>query len=541
MSAEQTKKGLNKKLIMALTVLVILVISVTAYAVLRTGDPMTMYMKAQKNTMDEQFERMDQYAGDYLALSDRLAKEANESTGTLTMDMRVSGDSMQMVPELAMAQGILSSSELEVNRKLNPETKEMAAALDLKVQGTSVGNVELYQNEDQAALHAPFVYDKYFAMANDDYGEFLEQSGQPVNGVTELPNIAELMQSQLTYEESKELLEDYMVTLGKELNEDQFSLTENAEFDGENYDKVTIEISEEEAQQMLVTLLEKMKEDEAILGLLETQTLMQQDNESAMIKIEDEIDKTINDVENLKLPEGITIEAYLKDDLVAHQIWTMNLQPEGEEKVMIEITSSYLKEDEDTYKNTVDVNIQPESKKDSFTINYVEEGKPNDNGLHVNYTIGFAGDMEGDSFNGELVLNTDYVDNGSETAFTLNIEEPNENNEEGMMLFPDVSGFLNTTMTEEEDNKVNQVTEIGIESSAENPEVGTAGMNFEFNYDQDITFTDDLSFPSLSEDETIQAMEMTDEEWEKISMEIQANFEKHMMSIMGNFGGMGGF
>ncbi|QHT47807.1 hypothetical protein M662_15380 [Bacillus sp. SB49] len=534
MSEQPKKKGMNKWLIIILTVVVIAAIGGTAFALLKENNPMVMYMDAQKNTIDEQTERMAEYTEDQMELADRQMKEAYKSEGTVTMDMNFQGDQVQQVfPEVAMIQGVLSTVQLNLDSKYNPETKELYGGMDLQMQGSSLANGNFYQSEDTFAAQAPFVYDKYFAFGNDQLGDVLTKYTGSSEGLEELPNFAEYAQSQMTQEEAKEMLTEYAVALGKELKQDQFTLSEGEEYEGEKYDKVTIEISEKEAKQMLVTLLEKVKEDERIQDTLEQQAALQGNVEGVQMEdLQAELDKAIENIDKVKIPGGINGEAYIKDDLVAHQTWTMNIADDTDETIKVAISNDYMKDGEDKYTSTFDVNLSPDSKDESIAVKYEEKGEEKDKGLHVDYTIGVKSDFEQDNFTADLLLNTDYTNEGSKSDFELKLG--GEAFEQQAM--PAISGFINTTSKEDGDNKVNQKTDFGLNLSMDDPAMGNMSADIEFNFDNNLTFTDDLEFPALEENNTVQLMDVSDEEMMQIGQEVQMNFQEHLNSIMGGFG-----
>ncbi|TGB01121.1 DUF6583 family protein [Halobacillus salinus] len=539
MSEQPKKKGMNKWLLIALIVVGVAAIGGTGYAVLKETNPMVMYLDALKNTVDEQTERMSDYTEPQTELRERQLEEAYKSEGKLTMDMNIQGDQIQqMVPQVALVQGLLSQVQVDLDSKYNPESKELYGAMDLNMQGNSIANGSFYQNEETFAAQAPFVYDKYFALGNDQLGAVMEKFGESSEGLEEMPNFVEYAQSQMSQEEAEEMLKDYAVAMGKELNQDQFSLSDG-EYDGESYDKVTIEVSEEEAKQMLVTLLEKIKDDERIQDMLEQQSAMQ-GNVEGVAGVEDlqaDLDKAIENIDEVKIPGGITGEAYIKDDIVAHQTWNMNLTGEDEEVIAVEMANDYTTESDSKYTSAFQVNVSPESKEESITVKYEEKGEEKDDSLNVDYTIGVTSDLEQDNFTANLLLNSVYKEGSMDTDFELQLE--GEAFQQQAM--PSVSGFVNTTSEQDGDDQVIQTTNVGLSLSMDDPNMGTMAADLEFNFENALTFTDDLEFPALAEDNTVQLMDVTDEEMAQIGSEVQMNFQQHISSMMGGLGGLGGF
>lgn len=530
-----SKKGMNKWLITAIFIVIVAGFGATAYGVLKENNPMAMYLLAQKNVMNDQWERMEEYNIGSLELQDRMLDEAYKSKQTLSMNVNVEGEQVnQQFPQLMFIQGILSTAKIQMNTKMNPNTKEFFSSFDLVLQGSSMANANAYQNEEYTSVQAPFLYDKYFTLKNDQAGAFLERMGEPSQGITEIPNFTQYNQASFSYSEMREISTDYMKTLGEQLKEEQFSLEKGVSYENEKYDKVTIDISEQEARDMLRTVLIKLRQDDRIWSVVNKQLELQGGQQSMdEEEMKEGIDDAIEELDQIKLPEGIEVEAYIKDDIVAHETWTLPVEDESGEQVDVSVTSDYQKESQDNYVSQVVVDVVPASEEGTFTFTYKENGKSTKDGLHVDYTFDVNVQEKTNDFQGTLTLNTDYTQDSSKTEFDLTVD----GSDPSLQQFPKITGFLNTETKEEGQDQLQRKFDLGLDIATNNPMIGNAKGHVEFHVKEDLTFTDDLEFPVIDNQNSVDVMEASDAELQQIGTDIQRNLQQYIGSFTGGLGG----
>lgn len=530
------KKGVNSWLIALITVLVVGGIGATAFGFFKNQDPMALYMTAEGNTMKEQMDNMDTYYGDSIKLQERMYKDAYEANSTVTADFDL--QSNQMNPMVAMVQGILSTAKVEVNQKMNPATKESYVGLDVLLQGTSLGNMNFYQSKDTSSLQVPFLYDQYFSLDNDKLGALLEKYGEPAE-IKQIPNLIDYQQNNLNYTELKEITSDYVKSIADQLTEEQFSLEKNADYEGGTYNKVTITLSEKEAEDMVRSILNKLKDDQRIWDMYETQFALmdvqsgsQQDIIGEMKK---SLDEAIKNVDKIKLPNGFVMNAYIADNLVQHRTVNFDLGVEDQDEIVaFNLKSDYVK-DGKRYNSNFELGVKPDQDKGSLNIVYKEEGKPNKEGIHVDRNVQVTfddGAFEKGSF--AATFNTDYNGNESKTDFDVDMS--------GMDLgtdVPQINGFYNTNTVVNADN-ANQKVDIGLNLAMNDPYAGEQKVNVVLHVDQSIDFKTP-TFPTISEDQSVNLMDTSEAELQQISMEIQQNLQQYYGNLFGAMGGFGGF
>lgn len=515
----------------------------------------SLYLKAEANTLAEIWDRIEAYSGDSIELQDRLLQEAYESESTINVSFDVRGKMVEPYQlQLMIAKNFLSDLTFKISSKVDPDTNKLAGNVNLYLDETNIGNIELYQDEENMALKIPVLYPDYFIAGNEDLSAFLntesgiEPMSDEITGtednsvktynstVPAFPNIVEYNQTTWSYAQLKEIGLDYLNLMKEQLREDQFKLDRNANFNGNKYDKVSIHISEKEAKQMFKVLLEKLKDDERIWNVLYKQMELQGvavEQEQAMI--ENGLMEAIVQVENLNIPEGIMIEAYIKDNIVVHETIQIAFADETGEKIYLDLTSNYEKEDNSQYALTSSIEIHDGQDNGRVSLLYKEKGLPEGDDMRVNhlYQMIVDGESDEDSFNAGLNVSTLYSDEWSKSTFELNLAEIPQ--EAGKL--PEIKGYINKKLMKSSQNQYHQTTEFGIDVyMADSEEIDFDGT-LEYSLDETIHFTDELQFPDIQDGENaVNPLTASPEKLEEIGLEIQKNAMKYFETFMYLYG-----
>ncbi|MFG6120269.1 hypothetical protein [Thalassobacillus sp. B23F22_16] len=527
--------GMKNWIFIVVTVIIVAGIGATAFGVMKDKDPMARYLTSEQNTIEKQMTFLESQSEQMEELEEKMTESAYHSSSTVTADFNVEEGAQSFGTMLPMIKGMVSSAKLETEHMMDPGSKETFMALDLLFQGQSLGNAEFYQNESQAALKVPFLYEDYFTLPNDQLGEFLRKHGEEAAGMEELPNLAEYQSATLTTDELDEIAKDYTTTLLKELDKDQFEMENGVRYENEKYDKVTLNLSEQESKDLIKVLLNKLKDDERIWNLVDAQMKLNmaagdvEDGKSAVEDLEKEVD-------NIQMPDGFKLEAYLDGDLVAYRDINFTLShAEAEESAAISFHTNYEEKDE-AYTSKVAMEVVPSSEDGIFSFRLDENGEKSGEALHVDHDISFSMEEEGQPSTIGVTLSSVLEGASSETTFDIIME--------GAAfaggLVPELSGYINTT-AELDGEKANQNLDVGIDFAMEDPMTGPVSGMVEFNITTDTEFTDTLDFPDLAETGTVNVMETSDQEMESIMQEIEMNLQKYYMDMFGNFGGLGAF
>lgn len=520
----QEKKGIKLWVVALITIVVVGGFAAAAYGLLKDSDPKSAYMKAEAKTFEEQWDRMEEYSKDTYVLQEKKQSEAFRSNGELTAEFSLDGDQMaQMLPMVSMIQGIVANSSITTNLQVDPDQNKLSGGFDVNMQGSSLLGAKVYQDETISGVQVPMMYDQYLALENSRLGEFLEENGEVDPEITKIPNFADYLSTGMTVDESKELTLDYLKTMADQLTEEQFVMEKGVEYKGDSYDEVTVTLSEEEARGVLRALMEKMKEDDRIWDLFQSQ--MMGTGAEFDVLLEDmkaDIDLAIEEIDNIEFPNGIVLKAYIDKGYVAHRNIAVDIAAEGE-TVTFQLDTSYLK-DGDKFTSTFDLNVEPQSEEGSAVINYKAVGEPTDKGLHVDYDVAFSFNDDYTDFSIGATLATDFTEKGSETAFDLTFEGSDMPAE-----VPTISGFFNTSLEKDGDVTTTN-SEIGVTVDVNDPSTGNVVLDVILRYKEDVEFTSDLEFPSM-DNEGVNIMELSEEERYQLMYEIENNMNQIMQGL----------
>lgn len=520
----------------------------------QSQEAMDLYLDAQQNTNDIRWEQMLKYSETSIELQDRLLREAYKSNSSFSMGFDAEGDAVQpFLPQVQMAKNVLSKLEFETKSKIDPSTNEAYGDVDVNLNNFNIASAYMYQNEEKTALKVPSLYRKYFSFQNDKYGELIERldgmSGMPAQEtpgapamdttgmMTSFPNIVKANETNFTFNELKTMGQDYLNVITDELEGAEFSLEEGVDYDGETYDKVSVQIDEEKAQEMIKALLEELKSDEtfwnAVMQQMEMQGMPSDMNSEEMIMAD--LERAIENVDKLSLPEGISIEAYIQDNVVEHEMISMDLKAEGsEETVTVDMIGSFNKEGED-YEASGEISFGQAGQEEGFTLSYTEDGTSQTDGLAVDNEFRFVVDAVEDANDLTVGLNvqSDYTETTSNSTFDVVLEGDMF---EGQPI-PEIGGYVNTTLTKGSEDEYSQDTDLGLDLNFDNTQMGSVMASVDFNMEQDVTFTDDLEFPEVVEgDNAVNLNEVSDEELQKIGQDIQKNTKRYSNLFMQIFG-----
>ncbi|MBB6451827.1 hypothetical protein HNQ94_000248 [Salirhabdus euzebyi] len=520
---DQNQRGNKKGLIWIVSIILVFgigAIGVFAYNQLVTKNPMVQYVNAEKNTFEEAWDYYDEYYGDSKVLSERLLKEAYESSSTFTADTQLPAQLGQSDPMIGMVQGIVSSISLNTETKVKPSTKEFYAGVDLSLQGSSLLDGNVYQNEEITSFQVPALYDKYFVLENNGLGDYLRQAGAYEVPFEEIPNIIELQQETLTAEQLKEMVREYLTFLKDYVSEEKVNVEDNVKYEGESFTKLSVNFTEAEAQQLIKDLLTKIRDDERFQSQFGDTELQKE-----------EINYLIDNVNLLKLPNGITYEAYMDGDYVSYRTLSFDITDEMEQdSVTFSLNINTLIQSGDKYTFDLALHVVPQTEEGELSISYSENGAPNSGAYNVKQSLGFLYFDEWSDVDFAVNADTNYKDNTLESTFDVVINSPYTQD------IPEISGFIKSNVSNGS-SSAEKGFEFGIDLAMMDPMMGDMNFNFTIYGDTAINFADNLEFPAVAENNSVYVFDLTPQELEQIMYEIEMNAMTYYQSFFGGFGG----
>ncbi|MRG86853.1 DUF6583 family protein [Salinibacillus xinjiangensis] len=519
MNQKSNKKGLIT-IISIILVIGIGAIGVYGYNQLVNKNPLVQYVTAEKNTFEETWAYYEDYYGDSKTINEKLMSDPYEATSTFSVNTDLPMQLAQADPMIGMIQGVISSLEITTDTKVNPSTKETYIGADVAMQGNSLLDGNIYQNEENTALQVPVLYDEYFVVNNKTFGEDLRQKGATEVPFEELPNFVD---QQLSPEQLEEMAKDYLKIISDHLSEDKVEVSEGEEYQGSTYTKLSVHYTEEEVRDIFKEILTEMKNDErftAQFGSAEIQ--------------KEEMDVLINNLDQLNLPNGLDYEAYMTKDYVEHRILSFDvMDTASQEEVAITFNMDTVNKGDDQYEFNFQVKAVPSSEDGQLLVQYSEDGSPDGEQYKVNHNLNVAFSDNQTEVDFGVEAETVLKENNSETHFNLVVNKPE------VQEIPDVSGSLIMNVSDEDD-KAQRDFEFGLDVAMEDPNMGPITAGVTLTGETEYTFTDNPEFPTIGEN-AVHVFEKSDQELQQILKEIEQNAMNYYQSMFGALGGMGGF
>ncbi|GAA0438013.1 hypothetical protein GCM10008983_13670 [Lentibacillus halophilus] len=319
----QIKKGIPKKItaIIAATVLVV-VGGIVAFS-LMNNSPKTQYFKAETNTLEFMNENVTTSYQPEFDWAKTTKEKPTENTVTLSGNYNGPPSSgMGISPDQ-----IINNSKLQLTTQTDKENKQLATDLQVNVAGIELKNINLYLDDDRLMLQLPFMQ-KTLQVKDDDLAQLMENMNLTFNGESiDFADFFNHVDDLLSEDDKSYLREEYLQMIYEELSDDSFeSANESVKIQDNSIEaeKLSLQLSEKEVKDLVSALLEKVKKDDRVKDIIKdlngystTLASASENNADPILKnYEKNIDKAINSLEEIRMPEGITSTIWVKDGLI---------------------------------------------------------------------------------------------------------------------------------------------------------------------------------------------------------------------------------
>lgn len=521
----------NKKrpLIIGLTVIAVLAIGATAYAMFVDLSPRELYLKSEMNTFKALNESFEDSFEDALALQDKQMDEAYKSEARVGVEMdpgMLGAGGM----EAAMIGSVLSNSEVKMTTQHDPKKEEGSADIALTMNNTDLVKAEFYQNNKQTAVSVPAAYDKHVYFPNNQFGDVMRKFDPAYQGMEKLENFFKAVEGDISEEARDEAFQEFAKVYADSVKDENVKLKDNVEFKGEKLRELTVSLSEKETKTLFVNFIEKIEKDDEILDAVAEQAALQgglptgtmaptgsmskEEAKKELKKVLADTKKAIND--DLEIPGGMKQVVIVDgDDKVVSRDLSMKIGANGEEAVPMNYKSESWTKDDATNSSWV-LNAGPEGETLLVDVKMEsepkgKEGKKRD--IKAKFEMTENGTTEGIGFHikGEGT--------SKKSKWTAQLVPAGD----APMALPDMTVEIEHTGDQNLDkdyaNHDYKVTLIGNDPSMGDINVG-------LNIKTKTTFGEKLKFPELSKGKAENIAEMSDAEMMGMMSEIQRNIEQ---------------
>ncbi|WP_110112695.1 DUF6583 family protein [Bacillus sp. CGMCC 1.16541] len=521
---EQTPKRVPKKWIVAAALIFVLIGASVTFGVFFSKSAKDIYLLSEYNAYQQLSKEIHNKYGDQLAFQEKTFEKPSST------DMKISGNvDMEMAqgdPNLEMLQKILKETAITVKTEQDPKTAVSASSILLNSQGTKVG-FDMFYSEKQAGVKVPLIYDDYFYLNTNDYGNLMRMFDPYYTGTETLEiDYFEWKDAKLTEVEQAHLKEHYGTFMMDQLKEEYFTKEKGIAYKHEGEEmkltKVTLAMSPEEIKTFLSNVVGRMSEDEKLIDMLTKRMVSMAKASSMNIQPQMEADYTDpkvakkeieqglkemkQDIKDAQYPKGFTSTLLVtKEDVVIERNMQLAVQPkdhiESEEAVEFLVETKNVPVGENktdkafkfeagtkgksdsflSFESTKAIEKQKESRVEKRTLNLLLEEKgaePTNVGLTVDSTFKEAGKVE--------------------REFSLQADEG----------IPAINGMLmqeqDINLEKEYANYVFDI-ELNVEDGQE------AGTLF-LNVDSKTELKDKVTMPKMNTNSAINVLEMTEED-----------------------------
>ncbi|MCQ6277095.1 zinc ribbon domain-containing protein [Bacillus sp. V3B] len=373
-----------KKPIFIVLILLIVGGSATAAFLLKLS-PKELYLLSEYKTFQQSVTELETKYGDTIEFQEKALEQPSQSEVVLSGDLEL--DSAAGDPEFEMMRELLSAASISAKTVQDPVNKQGHYSLALNVENKKAIDVELFQSKDQMGIKVPLLYEKFFYLNFNEYGEFMRMIDPYYVGpeTLELSDL-ELKNFIVTDKEKEYLQEQYSEFLLTELKDESFQVQKGVKYEHEGEQmklravRLTLSaietkelvnrfmdhiIQDQELHNMIVNRVEKLAEAAALEGELAAELSDASELKEEMV---DGLKEMKNEMQAIDYPNGFTSTLLIdKNEQIIDRHMTLALSVDGEQ-INTVVTSKNVPYGDNQKLNEWKVELSPEEDEDFNAI-----------------------------------------------------------------------------------------------------------------------------------------------------------------------------
>ncbi len=415
------KTGLSKGVLGLIIGLIIVIIGVVIFFAMGGVSLKQQYFLAEGKTLDEM--------GDYI--DDRYETELDwleitqekPTKSSLDISGEYNDPNNAMLSEMFDIGDIVNNSTIQILTESDTPNQQLNATLNADVAGISLKDFNFYLNQDKLTVDLPFLNEQLMIHDKDIASLINEIEPGVIDEETEI-NFADLFETQsqgFSEEDLEYLKKEYGMLIYKEIPDSAFeSKSEKTEVNGEKLkaEKISMHLTEDEVQSILTKVFEKLETDERAKEMLESEynalALQEQDGlttEEMLTDFESDISEAKESVSDLKMPEGLTSNVWVKDNVVVNREFITELG-EGADSGTLEVMGNQVI---DKKESSLDYKMTFGSENDSVELNLVGMLTEEDSSYNDDISLNMTSDS--DETDVQLSYLSDEKVDGDQTDF----------------------------------------------------------------------------------------------------------------------------
>lgn len=257
-----------------------------------------LFFKYLSQVVDEENSFFDSSVENYF---NKKEQNPYENTGNITVNFQA--------PEESISDNLsesINNLNISFSGKNDKTKKSIEQNIEIDFGQDMIIPINYRQNTQLYGLQSKYIGSKYIALENNNLKELAEKLGIDSSEIPDKiefeENIAKL---EFTIEEKKQIKENYQKVLMEKISQDKFT-----KFETETGMKYTVTLSAEDVKNILIALLETLKQDNMLISklnefLVSIESTNQIDQEMIQELIDELNQKDISEFKELKITIGV--------------------------------------------------------------------------------------------------------------------------------------------------------------------------------------------------------------------------------------------
>ncbi|WP_067730640.1 DUF6583 family protein [Oceanobacillus damuensis] len=347
------KKGVSKGIIALIAGVIVLVGGSAAAFMLSNASPKASYFLAEKNTIEYGMEQFENRYEPELDWYEKTQTGKSASTLELSAEYNDTKASTGYGLEPAM---FINNSSITIDAQTDMDNRQIYTELKADFGGMEIDGIQLYLTEENVMLGLPFL-EEVIQMDDEDLGPLLYEADPTIFSGEEklgLDTFFDRAQGVVPEEDIEYLKKEYLELIYDELPEEAFtSADETVNVNGEsiNAEKITLQLSEQQLKDIVITVLDKAETDDRLKEIVKEQLTEQQFGSD--IYMDDELELMMADFEagiteakqalaDLHIPEGLTSVIWVNDNKIVQRDFAVQMGPSADELAMLSVKGTQL-------------------------------------------------------------------------------------------------------------------------------------------------------------------------------------------------------
>src|SRR5699024_5333428 len=303
---------------------------VSAYFIIFQSDK-AQYFKAEQSTFEYMEDKLSEQFESELDWNEKTQEEPVDMSAELSAEYEDPNNMGDEMGDMFDIEDIVNNSSLMLNSQTDLEGHKSNMGLEMDVASFELKDFNIYLDDSRVVVDLPFL-DESLQITDEDLNESMQEIDPDFKDADiNFESFFESAQG-LPDEDIEDLKEDYIISVYDNLPKDAFdSEKETIEVDGEDVKakKITMDLSEEQVKEMLISMLEKAEDDEDVQKIIKDRMqaqMMGVSADSADVDLEADVDELFDEgipevidaiEDDFHMEDGITSTIWVDDKKVA--------------------------------------------------------------------------------------------------------------------------------------------------------------------------------------------------------------------------------